>query len=61
MKKLYIVYWSNPACAVPFDKHFVCVGNCGMREIIESIKLNAYNMAVFFGQFPNGKVEHVWE
>ena len=61
MKKLYVQYFINKESAVPWDSHFVCVDNCGTREMQESIAQNAYNMTVFLTQNPNGKAVFVWQ
>jgi hypothetical protein len=60
MKKLYVRYFVSKNDPTLYDEHFVCVNNCGGKEIQDSIALNAYNMTTFLTAYPNGKVEFVW-
>ena len=60
MKKLYVQFFKHGASITPEEQYFVCVDNCGSRETQESIKLQAYNMSVWFTQYPHGRVNFVW-
>ena len=60
MKKLYVRYFIRKNDHTPFDEHFVCVDNCGSREMQESIEANAFNMTTFLRAYSDGKAEFVW-
>jgi hypothetical protein len=60
MKKLFARYFHYKNDEIPQDSYFVCVSNCGGREMQEAIKEAAYNMSVWMNTYPNGKVDLVW-
>jgi hypothetical protein len=60
MKKLFVRYFHYKNDSVPQDSHFVCVDNCGSREMQKSIEETAYNSSVWMRTYPDGKVDYVW-
>ena len=61
MKKLYALYFKNSNDRKPDLREFICVDNCGRSETTCVLIDEAVAITNWMLEYPNGKVELVWE